>query len=653
MKIRTCILTGAILCTTFVHAQIGTGALFDPGYKPSLMKGSSLGYTGTLPSSYSMKSYTPYAKNQGNYGTCVGWATAYAALTTEYAKSIGLTNRNEITGLSFCPYFVYNQGTGDNTCMNGMQAPDAIILLRDVGAKKFYMPVIGCGSTVNEQVMDDANEFHIHDGYVLYNPSDGWDDSISDPVQQLTTFLTTKTKPDIESIKEVLASGDPVIFVTFVPMSFFNVTSDTWEPTPDEKENPGKYVLDNTGLHQQHAMCIIGYDDNRNGGSFEIMNSWGETWGDDGFTWVKYDDWGLFAYGAYYMELNPANPKEMAGTGAIFGDCQNGYGVYKFADGSRYEGHFKNGLYDGEGIYTWPSGLVYAGTWVNGKRQGEGTQYLPNGDYGSCVYDNDVQVGGYAEWNYTNGDSYDGNLNADKQRSGYGIYKFTNGGSYEGGWVANNRSGLGTMHWSNGDMYYGEWSDDDMNGMGVLIKSDGSIMAGAFSYGNFTGGHSGYGYADQQTLDKLKKVVPGTAGRNYQTADCQSGDCVYGKGYRKYSNGMNYEGQFKDGVEDGEGTMYMSDGSKFVGFFKQGKMNGVGRWDQTDGTKYIVNYKDEKIDGYALAYTGDGYILLQEYSDGTYIRDVSDWTSTASTLNYADKYGSNPNATKPVNMPGK
>ena len=39
-----------------------------------------------------------------------------------------------------------------------------------------------------------------------------------------------------------------------------------------------------------HAMCVIGYDDNKGGGAFEVMNSWGEDWGDNGFFWITYDD---------------------------------------------------------------------------------------------------------------------------------------------------------------------------------------------------------------------------------------------------------------------------------------------------------------------------------------------------------------------------
>jgi hypothetical protein len=51
-------------------------------------------------------------------------------------------------------------------------------------------------------------------------------------------------------------------------------------------------------------MCLIGYDDYLEGGSFQIMNSWGTKWGKSGIGWVRYKDFEYFtkeAYGLYPM----------------------------------------------------------------------------------------------------------------------------------------------------------------------------------------------------------------------------------------------------------------------------------------------------------------------------------------------------------------
>ncbi len=51
----------------------------------------------------------------------------------------------------------------------------------------------------------------------------------------------------------------------------------------------------------------MGYDDQSYGGSVEIVNSWGKSWGRDGFTALRYDDIDRFAI--YGFELIPSPPK--------------------------------------------------------------------------------------------------------------------------------------------------------------------------------------------------------------------------------------------------------------------------------------------------------------------------------------------------------
>jgi hypothetical protein len=47
---------------------------------------------------------------------------------------------------------------------------------------------------------------------------------------------------------------------------------------------------------------------------------------------------------------------------------KEGYGVYQFADGMRYEGEFSGGKRHGSGVYYYPSGASFTGEWCNGKR---------------------------------------------------------------------------------------------------------------------------------------------------------------------------------------------------------------------------------------------------------------------------------------------
>jgi hypothetical protein len=44
------------------------------------------------------------------------------------------------------------------------------------------------------------------------------------------------------------------------------------------------------GIHSYHAMCIVGYDNNRGPrGAFKVVNSWSKSWGAAGFIWVDYN----------------------------------------------------------------------------------------------------------------------------------------------------------------------------------------------------------------------------------------------------------------------------------------------------------------------------------------------------------------------------
>ena len=44
-----------------------------------------------------------------------------------------------------------------------------------------------------------------------------------------------------------------------------------------------------------------------------------------------------------------------------------GYGIYIYADGVRYDGMYNNDKKDGFGIYYWTDGRRYEGWWKNGR----------------------------------------------------------------------------------------------------------------------------------------------------------------------------------------------------------------------------------------------------------------------------------------------
>jgi hypothetical protein len=65
-----------------------------------------------------------------------------------------------------------------------------------------------------------------------------------------------------------------------------------------------------------HAMCVVGYDDDKGlGGAFEVVNSWGKDFGDDGYFWLTYDAFKILGTEAYVMNDKPSgkNPDDVPG----------------------------------------------------------------------------------------------------------------------------------------------------------------------------------------------------------------------------------------------------------------------------------------------------------------------------------------------------
>ena len=59
-------------------------------------------------------------------------------------------------------------------------------------------------------------------------------------------------------------------------------------------------------------------------------------------------------------------------TQCISGNCENGYGTYKFSSGNTYTGNWMNGVHHGKGSHVWANGDSYSGDFINGLRTGVG-----------------------------------------------------------------------------------------------------------------------------------------------------------------------------------------------------------------------------------------------------------------------------------------
>lgn len=229
-----------------------------------------------LPESVSLLEYTPKRLNQGRQGSCVGWSSAYGARTILHARQTG----SDPDDVVFSPSHLYNQIALPGC--QGTYLPDALEVMKRGGTLPFqYFPYdeSSCSRKPGSREQQAAQQFRIRDYH------------------RLTEGRSSSQKANMLGIKQNLAAGAPVVIGMMVGGSFMRSMEgrDTWKPTQSD------YSMRGFG---GHAMCVIGYDDYKDGGAFQIMNSWGEKWGNQGIGWVRYADFHHFtkeAYGLYPM----------------------------------------------------------------------------------------------------------------------------------------------------------------------------------------------------------------------------------------------------------------------------------------------------------------------------------------------------------------
>jgi hypothetical protein len=102
----------------------------------------------------------------------------------------------------------------------------------------------------------------------------------------------------VRAIKEHLAKDAPVVIGMMVGQSFMQDMKgqELWQPRGMDASQMGM---------GGHAMCVIGYNDKKFGGAFQIMNSWTEEWGDKGIAWVRYGDFKTYVKEAYGLDPLP------------------------------------------------------------------------------------------------------------------------------------------------------------------------------------------------------------------------------------------------------------------------------------------------------------------------------------------------------------
>ena len=229
----------------------------------------------TMPRQYSLKKYCPEIKDQGEYNTCTAWATTYAARTICEAAAYGWTNTDSITTEAFSPAFVYSQLVYSQNCGEASSIGESLGLLKEVGTVKYSSCNAPCAGIVSPELQKEAYNYKIDDYALIF--SDYGDNNVN------KVLLT----------KKALSHNHPVV-VSMTYYKSFDTIYEVWDGKQDTKVG-------------NHAVCVVGYDDDKFGGAFEIMNSWGPRWGNGGFAWIRYNDYSnivRYAYDLYIQKLD-------------------------------------------------------------------------------------------------------------------------------------------------------------------------------------------------------------------------------------------------------------------------------------------------------------------------------------------------------------
>lgn len=218
----------------------------------------------TLPASVSL--IMPPVQNQGTEGCCVSFAAGYAARSCEQYYKGGSSSYNFASNV-FSPEFLYNQTKFDASCTSGSSLLTALDFLKYIGICTWQsMPYSSNGCSLLPTTIQNTEAANF----------------------KITSYSSIYTT-DITAIKTMLNSKHPLIITFAADQSFFSA-------------GPGfiwkSFSSTNGPLH---AVSICGYDDAKH--AFKIINSWGTSWGDNGYSWIDYNFLSSLNPNVYVMKL--------------------------------------------------------------------------------------------------------------------------------------------------------------------------------------------------------------------------------------------------------------------------------------------------------------------------------------------------------------
>jgi len=403
MTTRNLIILTSCFCSFFTFSQ---GVIRDSKATERIRQNYRVQKTRSLnmPSNYSLEKYTPYVFNQGKSDMCAAYSLALAR-TMVYARNNNLTNKSKISAEAYSPYYIYSK----YKYVMGQDFEGGLTLyfnkLNDFGYAKMkeveyphYYPF------TEKQLWDFSVPSYLNLNH-NYVKSEKFDEI---NVIYVDDSSFSGRSEMINMIKSEIVKEKPIIFGMNLHSTFTNeqLHTDFWSDTiitwckyirNNGRRYCGKYNSNPSGMCQKHApdswaaghaMTLIGYDDNRYGGSFLIQNSWGKEVYDNGKIWIPYHVFVKHAFDIQSLNKKPKTEFEKIETNHDFSYASNEINadVKDFSNSidlnwvlfASMATEVNADLVNSEGAIMLPNNLKVHGTLTNNLLEGEGEINLNN-----------------------------------------------------------------------------------------------------------------------------------------------------------------------------------------------------------------------------------------------------------------------------------
>ena len=236
------------------NQNFGAEGSFCYGFsEPTTGNKATIDIPSEFPELIDLSSFLPPIGNQGKQGSCVAWATGYHL--KGYQENVedtnnGIPNPNNLLS----PAFIYNQIKVAG-CDGGSQIPSALELISDTGIVTLSeMPYNEneCDKQPTETQVNLAEE------------------------NKITSFSYLDGSTLFDQAKAFLNNNQPIVIAISIDRNHFGKIDANGDAVYREFET----------ADGAHAMLVVGYNDTKN--AFKVVNSWGTSWGNNGFVWIDY-----------------------------------------------------------------------------------------------------------------------------------------------------------------------------------------------------------------------------------------------------------------------------------------------------------------------------------------------------------------------------